>query len=206
VPDLGELQINKRPDTNSFGWAFDLSKIENISEILKDGEDYSFRFFFNANYPSEPATIRYKQELFSVQHSSLVKLTPVRVNQATDLISAIRPNSKLLAGFQETKIGRAFPLSTPNSKWASVHDGKELHIVNVANVEWVGGGARVLAEPRYAWVLNFRRCQSLAIRNFVFGHTEAGYCQGGVLRFESCANIIIEGCELFGSGIMVLNW
>jgi len=57
--------------------------------------------------------------------------------------------------------------------------------------------------PRYADVLGFERCAGLTLRGFTAGHTEEkGYCTGGVLYFDLCDDAVIDGCALFGCGIM----
>jgi hypothetical protein len=136
--------------------------------------------------------------------SRAAKGTPAAdIMEAVDLIAS-RVNINL--DFSEGVVSRAFPRSGPHISWEKVHDGKELIVRSVHELGLYGAKARILAEPRYAWVINFRECRSLSIRNLVFGHTELGYCRGGVLRFENCSDIIIENCELFGSGTYALEF
>jgi len=122
-----------------------------------------------------------------------------------EVVRLISPGANIDFDFSEGLISRAFPDAGSFTSWETVHDGKELLVHNVPELGLHGSRSRILAEPRYAWVLNFRDCRSLSLRNLVIGHTEPGYCQGGVLRFENCSDVIIEKCELFGSGTYALE-
>lgn len=87
--------------------------------------------------------------------------------------------------------------------WAN--DGIELCITGVKNLTiksaYLDRSPRVLAEPRYANTISFSHCQGVTIESLVLGHTEGGYCTGGVLYFADCKGITIRHCELFGCGI-----
>lgn len=97
---------------------------------------------------------------------------------------------------------------TPNDQmeWYETYDGPEAILKGVRNLIIVGkGNPKILAEPRYAWVLGFRDVSHLTLKGLTFGHTEAGYCQGGVLLFDRCNNIHIESCNLYGSGTIGIS-
>ncbi|MBF0962156.1 MAG: right-handed parallel beta-helix repeat-containing protein, partial [Alloprevotella tannerae] len=49
--------------------------------------------------------------------------------------------------------------------------------------------------------LSFRMCKEIKLVNFTAGHTDEGYCNGGVLEFKQCQDIEIDRCDLFGCGI-----
>lgn len=90
--------------------------------------------------------------------------------------------------------------------WEEEFDGPELVIKNVSGLTIEGAGAdlvTITANPRYANVLRFDGVYGLILRGFKAGHTvEPGYCTGGVLQFNGCGNINIEGCKLYGCGII----
>lgn len=91
--------------------------------------------------------------------------------------------------------------SSPNISWENKFDGYEPVISGLNNLSLFGKGkAKILIEPRYAWVMNFVSCSNLLFDGVTFGHTEAGYCRGGVLSFTACKNVRILNCNLFGSG------
>lgn len=64
-------------------------------------------------------------------------------------------------------------------------------------------GQRTLlrVSPRYADVLMFINCSDITIDGFIMGHTDEGYCEGGVLSFRSCKNVRVDNCDLYGCGI-----
>lgn len=85
--------------------------------------------------------------------------------------------------------------------WAYCYDGYELFIGNVSNFHIVGG--EIVTQPRYANVLNYISCSDVTLENVHLGHTpEQGICRGGVLNLQDSDNIILEGCDLYGCGIL----
>jgi hypothetical protein len=200
IPNAGVLDSQ----ATDLRWRVDLSKIPNIRDVLKEGADFQLQFFFDPDQPSDEVTIRFVGNTPQSPPSGTV--TEIHAQTAKELLNRSQSNTKVLVDFSEEIISRAFPSQSPNVSWSSVHDGKEVTLSGLTNLEFFGSGARILAEPRYAWVINFRDCHSIALRNLVFGHTEAGYCEGGVLRFESCSDLILERCELFGSGTYGLEF
>ncbi|MBR4993545.1 MAG: right-handed parallel beta-helix repeat-containing protein [Lachnospiraceae bacterium] len=84
-------------------------------------------------------------------------------------------------------------------------DGLELEIVNIRNLTIVcddmKDSAHLQAEPRYADVLHFAKCDNITISNVIAGHTpDKGSCAGDVLGFEKCRNIDLLGLDLYGCG------
>lgn len=83
-------------------------------------------------------------------------------------------------------------------------DGPELVLAGYKNLTIKGESKRsrtlLRIRPRYAYVLNFINCQDIHIENLVMGHTDEGYCDGGVLSFDYCQDIHIDNCDLYGCG------
>ena len=81
------------------------------------------------------------------------------------------------------------------------NDGRQLELINVNNLTIRGtGDCFIVVEPRYANVLNFYNCTNIMIENLTIGHTDEGYCEGGVLFFENCENVNVKSCDLYGCG------
>jgi hypothetical protein len=97
-------------------------------------------------------------------------------------------------------------METPNLKWVNEFDGFELQIIGLTNLEIVGNLCEILADPRYAHVFTFRDCRGLRLSGMTLGHSKAGYCLGGVLRFANCTDIHISECDLFGCGTYGLDF
>ena len=80
-------------------------------------------------------------------------------------------------------------------------DGRQLELVNVENLTIRGGrNSQLIVRPRYANVLNLYQCSHINIENLTIGHTEEGYCEGGVIYAEGSEDINITNCDLYGCG------
>lgn len=85
----------------------------------------------------------------------------------------------------------------------SEFSGMEMNIIHLNNLEIVGAGEerpKIVIEPHYSNVLTFTNCNGITLRHLEIGHTEEGYCTGGVLNFNNCKNIKIDDCDLYGCG------
>ncbi len=61
------------------------------------------------------------------------------------------------------------------------------------------GSTTIVVDPRYADV--FTSYSSLmGLRGLTIGHTELGYCSGGVVRVEEGGSAVIADCDLYGCG------
>ena len=93
-------------------------------------------------------------------------------------------------------------------RWEEVYDGYELVIENVENLTIAASAddpseTVISAVPRYADVLAFRDCGSVTLSGFTAGHTvEQGQCAGGVLHLEGADNVTVDGCSLYGCGVL----
>ena len=123
------------------------------------------------------------------------------VNNAIEFIQAIGPNRTIVLNNGDFKLDEAGTYSNEYVHWTPVFDGVELNIEGAANLKIHGKGkARILAAPRYAWVIMFNDCDNLEMVGVTIGHEEAGYCTGGVLGFNDCQQVTIQKCDLYGSG------
>ncbi|MBP5743206.1 MAG: right-handed parallel beta-helix repeat-containing protein [Paludibacteraceae bacterium] len=81
-------------------------------------------------------------------------------------------------------------------------DGYQL-VLNLCNNLTIQGspkGGAILIEPRYAFIMSFRNSKNVVIRELTIGHTDEGYCEGGVLEFENCEGVQIDKCDMYGCG------
>ena len=90
--------------------------------------------------------------------------------------------------------------------WVDLYDGPGLVITGVRNLRLIGQGkdqTTVEAVPRYADVLCFRDCENVTVASLTAGHRrgEPGSCSGDVLAFESCRDVHVTDCGLFGCGV-----
>ena len=100
--------------------------------------------------------------------------------------------------------------ATENYSWAEVGDGYELVLNRLERLTIIGepdaAYVSIVTEPRYANVLRFDGCRTVVLDQFTAGHTlEQGECTGGVLYLNSCDNVSINGCVLYGCGTLGIN-
>ena len=80
-------------------------------------------------------------------------------------------------------------------------DGRQLDLIGLRNLTIRGGnGCRIIVEPRYAYIMSFYRCSNIRLERLTLGHTEEGYCEGGVINAVGSENISIANCDLYGCG------
>ena len=80
-------------------------------------------------------------------------------------------------------------------------DGRQLDLIGLRNLTIRGGnGCKIVVEPRYAYILSFYRCSNIRLERLTLGHTEEGYCEGGVINAVKSENLSIANCDLYGCG------
>ena len=85
-------------------------------------------------------------------------------------------------------------------------DGQQLDIVNINNLTIRGAGnSSIEVDPRYSYCLYFINCENCRVENLTIGHTEYGYCSGGVIGVKKGKNIEILNCDLYGCGTYGLD-
>ena len=82
-----------------------------------------------------------------------------------------------------------------------VNDGQQLVLKNFSNLVIRGKhNASIEVDPRYSFCLNLVDCVGCVIHNLTIGHTEGGYCDGGVIGIEGGRGNSITSCDLYGCG------
>lgn len=134
--------------------------------------------------------------------SNVFSQIEIKVKNSLDLMNAIQSNSVIELAPGVYNISKIIEeINNPNVMLIDVFDGSEAKIFEISNLTIKGAGkAKIIVEPRYAWVMSFVNCTNIKVEGITFGHTESGYCEGGVLKFVSCYAINITNCKLFGSG------
>ena len=135
----------------------------------------------------------------------------IRVKTVDEFLTAIGPDRTIVLD------GSLFDLSAASGYgsvageywfWQESYDGPTLVIQGVSGLTIKAAGENpkeyvLAAVPRYADVLSFRSCSDIRLIGFTAGHTEEpGVCSGGVLFFQHCDGIIVDGCRLYGCGIL----
>jgi hypothetical protein len=130
----------------------------------------------------------------------------VSVASSRELVQALASNRTILLAPGQYLVSEVAQIGNPAVSWEEAFDGPELVITGLSNLTLrAQRGATLLASPRYAFVLVFVDCRNLVLEGLTLGHTEQGECVGGVLRLDACGRVRIQGCDLFGSGVVGLD-
>lgn len=80
-------------------------------------------------------------------------------------------------------------------------DGRQLVLRNFYGLVIRGKhNSSIEVNPRYSFCLSFVDCKECKVENLTIGHTEGGYCDGGVIGYEGCSRNFLFNCDLYGCG------
>ncbi len=133
----------------------------------------------------------------------------IHVTNVDEFLAAIAPDTTIFLEPGEYDLSTASTYAGLGGiyyRWDSVYDGYELVIRNANGLTIEAAdpeAVSIVTQPRYANVLRIENLSNLIVRNVTVGHTpDAGECSGGVIQLNYVNNAIIEGCKLFGCGIL----
>lgn len=135
----------------------------------------------------------------------------VLVSTVDELLAAIAPHATIVLQEGEYDLSDAADYGLEDLKgfyrWELVYGGCQLNISNVTGLRLIGQGeVSILAKSRYAEVLHFADCWDLSLEGLTLGHTqEPGVCAAGVLGLESCQDVSLDHCRLYGCGSMGIS-
>ena len=129
------------------------------------------------------------------------------VTTVDELLAAIAPDTVIELTGQRYMLTEASDYGTGSGsgyyRWGT-GDGAELVIENVTGltIRAANRDTCIVTEPRWVNVLHFIGCENITLEGFTAGHTDGAYCSGGVLCFENTKGVTVDGCSLYGCGIM----
>ena len=119
-------------------------------------------------------------------------------------LSRVLENEKLfthVAGRRWASDASAFIGQGPLIVSESETDGRQLALVNMKELVIMGAGnSSIEVDPRYAYCLYFINCDNCTVQNLTIGHTEYGYCSGGVIGVTNGRQNMVQNCDLYGCG------
>ena len=200
-------------DNDIIDWYADMEKLgslyENSKAVDPDGNVYTYSELQEMQKTENAVWNAYVPEVASTPDVAVSEDGKVHVTTVDEFLAAIAPDTTIYleAGVYDLSTAAGCGVTeTDRYRWDLRFDGPSLVITGVDGLTIEGAGAEsvtIAAVPRYADVLGFERCAGLTLRGFTAGHTEEkGYCTGGVLYFDLCDDAVIDGCALFGCGIM----
>ena len=85
-------------------------------------------------------------------------------------------------------------------------DGRQLALVNIKNLVIRGEqNASIEVDPRYSYCIYYINCENCEVHNLTIGHTEGGYCSGGVIGVRGGRMFLVKDCDLYGCGTYGLD-
>lgn len=85
-------------------------------------------------------------------------------------------------------------------------DGRQLALLNFSGLIIKGErNSSIEVDPRYSYCLYFINCDHCEVKNLTIGHTEGGYCSGGVIGVRGGRQNMVEDCDLYGCGTYGLD-
>lgn len=138
-------------------------------------------------------------------------VTEITISTPEEFVAALGSNRKILLQpgvYNLSSVMQEYSSKNRNVSWKEVYDGNELLLNEIRNLTIEGIGeepSEIVVEPRGVYVLNFINSSNMSISNIKAGHTEGGYCLGGVFSFDNCSNIEIDDTHMYGCGTVGLN-
>lgn len=85
-------------------------------------------------------------------------------------------------------------------------DGRQLVLLNFKNLVIKGArNSSIEVDPRYSYCLYFVNCEHCEVHNLTIGHTEGGFCSGGVIGVRGGRQTLVNDCDLYGCGTYGLD-
>ena len=85
-------------------------------------------------------------------------------------------------------------------------DGRQLALLNFSGLTIKGQkNSSIEVDPRYSYCFYFINCDHCEVHNLTIGHTEGGYCSGGVIGVKGGRQNFVKDCDLYGCGTYGLD-
>ena len=80
-------------------------------------------------------------------------------------------------------------------------DGRQMVLANMSQLTIRGAShSSIEIDPRYSFCLYFINCDHCELYNLTIGHTEGGFCSGGVIGVKGGRQNMVKNCDLYGCG------
>ena len=179
---------------------------ENLRALVDGGGDFSGGLDDDGRGPDEidgveTWTVNSEREFINALGSDRT----IIIAKDTHLnLSRILENEKAFQGYKNRRwcvMGEDWIGPDPLIISESETDGQQLALVNLQGLVIKGGGnSSIEVDPRYAFCIKFVNCSSCEVQNITIGHTEGGYCSGGVIGAVQTSNLTVKDCDLYGCG------
>ena len=204
---------------DAFYWCESLTSVTipaSVTEIGKDAFDDCIKLVLSVaegSYAEQYAEYNdLPYVLISSADAANAETEEITVGTAAELLAALGSNRRILLkeGVYNLTAAEEGFTSNPNVYFRECYDGVELFVDDVYNLTIQGaddGQSKIVAEPRYAFVMSFQNCSNVSLVNLWVGHTEStvSECERGVLHFAGTTGIRIDGTQMYGCGTVGLS-
>lgn len=138
----------------------------------------------------------------------------VVVTDIKGFLNALGPERCVVVEAEELRLDEApdygFGYSTGAYTWVPLGGGEyalEIRGVDGLTIKSAReGGCLISTDDATASVLTLRGCRDVALEGLTLGHRgEPAFCCGDVLYCDSCEDVAVRRCELFGCGVTAVN-
>lgn len=154
-----------------------------------------------ANY-----VVNNEREFFAALGSN--RMVTIAANKHLNLSRVLEDEEEFqgIRGRRWASIANDFIGKEPLIVSESETDGRQLALVNFKNLTIKGEqNASIEVDPRYSYCIYFINCENCEIHNLTIGHTEGGYCSGGVIGVKGGRMFLVKDCDLYGCGTYGLD-
>ena len=142
------------------------------------------------------------------------EIETVVVTDVKGLLGALAPERYVVIDAEELRLDEAadygFGYSTGAYTWESVGGGEYALVIRGVDGLTIKsareGGCLLSTGAATESVLTLRGCSNVTLAGLTLGHRgEPAYCCGDVLYCDSCEDVAVRDCELFGCGVTAVN-
>lgn len=138
----------------------------------------------------------------------------VEVSTAAELVKAIAPDTCITLKAGKYDVSTVAWEGSAYVSWKNDRYNMGEHTLVITGVEGLvlqaapGADVEIVTPWRFAKVLEFSNCNGVRLSGIKAGHSITGDydCDEGVVCFKDSCNIAVEGCTLYGSGAIGLEF
>lgn len=123
--------------------------------------------------------------------------------QSSSSLIRVSPEDDLVKVFEEAESGSTIRLEKKTYQLS-----RRLELINKEKLTIEGNGAEILLDNPNTDVLFMAECKDIVLKDFMAKHNDPQGpvgCSGNVLHIMDCSNVLVDGCELNGSGVVGIS-
>ena len=196
---------------------FSVDKDGNLKDIREVIQDMAYPYI-SANFVSLSPLTEIDQEQIAKLQGKTPDITPkiktLNISDEKDFLEALSSDTVIILKARQYQLSKWDTTSDnamqfDESKLPKLQSGVswqygELKLKGIKNLTIRGENkeqkSELIVDPRDVFVMSFEACENVIIENISAGHSEGGFCDGGVFSFENSAGISINNTSMYGCG------